>query len=117
MPPPAAADITANQLSRFLTNVMTFDGAVTNELRPVAMGANIDVANGVLGFNVPSLLSVFAGAPYLHSGAAPTLEDVLDNVVHRSAGTSGIDTLSNAHDRAKVVRFLESIDETTETFP
>jgi hypothetical protein len=37
--------------------------------------------------------------------------------MHRSAGTSPIDTLSNAHDRAKVVRFLESIDETTETFP
>jgi len=31
-------------------------------------------------------------------------------VTHRSAGTGGVDTLTNAADRAKIVRFLESID-------
>lgn len=115
-PPPPAAEITANQLTRFLTNVMTFDAAATNEFRPF-MVTNIVTANGVLGFNIPSLLSVFAGAPYLHSGAAQTLGEVLDNVAHRSVGTGGIDMLSNRHDRAALVRFLESIDEATAPFP
>jgi hypothetical protein len=114
-PPPAAAEITAGQLTRSLTNVVTFDPTVANELRPV--GTNIVAANGVLGFNIPSLLSVFAGAPYFHNGAAPTLDDVLDRVEHRSAGTGGTDQLSNPRDRAAVVRFLESIDETTTPFP
>jgi hypothetical protein len=35
------------------------------------------------------------------------------NVTHRSAGTSGVDTLSNPADRAKVVKFLQSIDAAT----
>jgi cytochrome c peroxidase len=70
-----------------------------------------------MGFNIPSLLSVFAGAPYLHSGAAPTLEEVLDNVTHRSAGTGGVDTLTDPGDRADVVTFLMSIDAKTEPFP
>jgi hypothetical protein len=45
---------------------------------------------------LPSLLSVFTSAPYLHSGAAPTL--------------------SNADDRRAVERFLKSIDRSTEPF-
>ena len=69
------------------------------------------------GFNIPSLLSVFAGTPYLHSGSAPTLEEVLDNVTHRSAGTGGVDTLTNAKDREDLVRFLKSIDAKTQPFP
>ena len=31
-----------------------------------------------------------AGAPYLHSGASPTLDDEMAGVTHRAAGTSGI---------------------------
>ena len=69
-----------------------------NELKggAVAGQLNTDGANGVLGINIPSLLSVFAGGPYFHSGAAPTLDDVLANVQHRSLGTGGVDTLTNA---------------------
>jgi cytochrome c peroxidase len=63
------------------------------------------------------LLSVFAGAPYFHSGGAPTLDDVMTNVSHRSAGTGGVDTLSSPADRAKLVKFLKSIDGTTPKFP
>jgi cytochrome c peroxidase len=65
---------------------------------------------------VPSLLSVFASAPYLHSGAAPTLEDVLENMTHRSAGT-GVDTLADPADRKSLVEFLKSIDSETPPFP
>jgi len=99
----------------FLSPVGTFDPAAFNEVRGV--GTTIVGANGALGFNTPSLLSVGAGAPYLHSGDAPTLDDVLENVTHRSAGTGGVDTLTNPADRQAVIQFLESIDETTLIFP
>jgi hypothetical protein len=42
---------------------------------------------------------------------------VLANVTHRSAGTGGVDTLTNPADRQAVIQFLESIDETTVIFP
>ena len=119
-PPPAAADVVDAQLIKFLCRVGTFDPAlftdgVSNEIRANNV-ANVQ-ARGVDGFNVPSLISVFASAPYLHSGAAPTLAAVLANVTHRSAGTGGVDTLTNASDRQEVVRFLRSIDRETTPFP
>jgi hypothetical protein len=112
-PPPLATEtITGGQLVRFLRNVGTFDSSAFNEVRP-----NVVTANGAAGLNVPSLLSVIAGAPYLHSGSALTLDDVLNNVTHRSAGTAGVDTLTNPTDRQTVAGFLESIDEETPPFP
>ena len=92
-----------------------FTDGVSNEIRANNV-ANVQ-ARGALGFNVPSLISVFASAPYLHSGAAPTLDAVLENVTHRSAGTGGVDMLANPADRASLVRFLKSIDRTTPPFP
>jgi hypothetical protein len=62
----------------------------------------------------PSLLSVHAfHESFLHNGAAASLSQVLDNVTHRSAGTGGVDTLTNPADRAKIERFLLSIDAST----
>jgi YVTN family beta-propeller protein len=117
-PPPAAAEIVDAQLVRFLCKVGTFDAALFqapgNEIR-ANNAANV-AARGVLGFTVPSLISVFASAPYLHSGAAPTLDAVLENVTHRSAGSGGVDTLTNANDRQSVVRFLKSIGRGTDPF-
>src|SRR4030095_10666383 len=88
-PPPAANEIVDAQLVRFLCRVGTFDpnlftDGVSNEIRANNV-ANVQ-ARGVLGVNTPSLISVFASAPYLHSGAAPTLAAVLENVTHRTAG-------------------------------
>ena len=123
-PPPAANEVVDAQLVRFLCRVGTFDAnlfsdGIGNEIRANAVvagaGANVQ-ARGALGFNVPSLISVFAGAPYLHSGAAPTLLSVLDNVTHRSAGSGGVDTLTNADDRRALTRFVASIDRSTEPF-
>jgi hypothetical protein len=114
-PPPVSETIVNGQLTRFLVNVGTFDPVAFNEVRGV--GTTIVTANGALGFNIPSLLSVFAGAPYFHGGGAPTLDDVMNNVTHRSAGTGGVDTLSNAADRAKIAKFLKSIDAATPRFP
>jgi cytochrome c peroxidase len=113
-PPPAGTDVTAGQLTRFLVDVGTFDPTAPNEFK--ANQASVGGANGGLGFNVPSLLSVFNSAPYLHSGHAETLDEVLDNVTHRSAGTGGVDTLGNPTDRQTLVLILESIDAATEPF-
>ena len=117
-PPPGIADVTAGQLNRFLCKVGSFDAALANELKGggVAGQLNIDGANGTLGINIPSLVSVFASPPYFHSGTAQTLDQVLENVTHRQLGT-GADTLSTATDRGKVVKFLKSIDLMTPKFP
>jgi YVTN family beta-propeller protein len=118
-PPPAATEITAAQLNRFLCKVGSFDAAKPNELKGggVAGQLNSDGANGILGINIPSLLNVFASGPFFHSGSARTLDEVLENVQHRSLGTASVDTLSNAADRAKVAKFLASIDANTAAFP
>jgi YVTN family beta-propeller protein len=118
-PPPAAAEIQDAQLKNFLCDVGTFDPNAFNEVRFIGgvQANDIVVANGVLGFNIPSLVSVFAGAPYLHNGACPTLECVLENVTHRSAGTGGGDTLQAPGHRTQLIRFLKTIDITTPPFP
>jgi hypothetical protein len=108
------------QLVRFLCRVGTFDAnlfadGVSNEIRGAPSLTNV-LARGILGFSTPSLISVFASPPYLHNGAAPTLDAVLENVAHRSAGSGGVDTLANPADRSVLLRFLKSIDRGTEPF-
>jgi YVTN family beta-propeller protein len=114
-PPPLAAQIVGGSIAAALFPVGTFDVNAFNEVQPNL--AAVPPAVGAAGFNIPSLRSVFAGAPYLHSGQAPTLDDVLLNVTHRSAGTAGVDTLSNPADRAKLAKFVRSIDAKTPIFP
>jgi YVTN family beta-propeller protein len=116
-PPPPATDIVDAQLVRFLCRVGTFNPAlfsdgVSNEIRANNV-ANVQ-ARGALGFNVPSLISVFASAPYLHSGAAASLDDVLKNVTHRTAGRADhLDILTVPLFRRFLVQFLKSIDRDT----
>jgi cytochrome c peroxidase len=112
-PPPAAGLIVNGQLLGELRSVGTFDAAAFNEVRQ-----NAAPPLGAAGFVPPSLLSLHAfPQTFLHNGAATSLDEVLNNVVHRSAGTSGVDILSNAADRAKIVRFLLSIDAATVPIP
>jgi mono/diheme cytochrome c family protein len=112
-PPPAAGLIVAGQIIGELRKVGTFDPAAFNEIRQ-----NATAPLGADGFVPPSLLSGFAfGGSFLHGGAADSLEVVLQNVVHRSAGTGGVDVLSNAFDRALIVRFLQSIDAASVPIP
>jgi cytochrome c peroxidase len=112
-PPPANGIISNGQIAGELRNVGTFDPAAFNEVTATA-----GTPRGVLGFAPPSLLSLFAvPGSFLHGCVAPTLTDVLNNVTHRSAGTSGVDTLSNATDRSRIVKFLLSIDAATTPIP
>jgi len=93
--------------------VDTFDPTVLNEVRQNAVAPL-----GADGFVPPSLLSIFAfPQTFLHNGIAPSLGAVLENVQHRSVGTLGVDTLTNAADRSKLVKFLLSIDGFTDPIP
>jgi YVTN family beta-propeller protein len=107
--PPTAVQVVAGQLVDQLRNVGTFDPAVLNEIRQ-----NAQPPLGAAGFVPPSLLSLHAfPETFFHNGSASSLDQVLANVTHRSAGTGGVDTLTNAADRAKLARFLLSIDAAT----
>jgi YVTN family beta-propeller protein len=108
-PPPDVADVVRGQLIAQLRKVGTHDPAFFNEVNQAgapSLGAD--------GFVPPSLLSLHAFPQvFFHNGAVTSLDAVMDNVTHRAAGTGGVDTLSNAADRAKVIRFLLSIDDKT----
>ena len=75
-------------------------------------------AQGVDGFNVPSLLNVNTGAPYLHNGAAETLEKLLDPngpfETHLRAGN--VVFTPTTEDIANLIAFIRSIDDTTPIF-
>ena len=107
-PPPDPAQIVNTQLVRFLKQVGTFDASAPNELRANGAGAL-----GADGFNPPTLLGDFAMGPFFHNGSALTLDQVMENVAHRSAGTGGVDKLKSRGDRRDLVAFLKSIDAST----
>lgn len=109
-PPPDASLISpGGEIIGELRKVGTFDPTALNEVRQNGappLGAN--------GFVPPSLLSISAfPQTFLHNGAAVSVDEVLENVTHRSAGTGGVDTLTSASDRAKLARFVLSIDPAT----
>jgi hypothetical protein len=80
-------------------------------------GKNL-VAEGKAGFNVPSLLSLSASAPYLHHGSAQTLDALFtsnDYKSHTQAGSANF--APTAQEVKDLVAFLLSIDQSTTTFP
>ncbi|MET0387955.1 MAG: hypothetical protein ABW321_18430, partial [Polyangiales bacterium] len=71
------------------------------------------------GYNVPSLLGLSTGAPYLHAGGARTLEALLSETfaLHHQALSANFLTESDPNARAQqvnaLVQYLLSIDEQT----
>ena len=124
----------AQYLNRFLRDVGSFNLGVPNQGNPLGNNIGADekaaptVTGGVLqpaqdalgrdynndgkgiGFNVPSLLGIHASPPYMHNGAAESLAAVVADVNHRTDGGRLPDRLSSPVDQAKVVAFLETID-------
>jgi len=110
LPPPDPALLKGPQVIGGLRKVGTFNPANVNEIRD-----NLSApALGADGFVPPSLLGAHAFPPYLHNGSAPSVLAVLDLVEHRSAGTAGVDKLSDPRDRKALARFVESIDASTD---
>jgi uncharacterized protein (TIGR03437 family) len=106
--PPDASLISGGQLIAELRAAGTFDASATNEVRATAAAPL-----GAAGFNPPSLLSLFAfPQTFFHNGSANSLDEAMQNVTHRSAGT-GTDRLTSAAQRAQLITFLLSIDAAT----
>lgn len=107
---PATADlITAGQIRSELRKAGTFDATLRNEVRQ-----NAAAPLGADGFVPPSLLSLHAfPQTFLHNGAVDSLDKVMDNVDHRSAGKNGVDPLGDPERRRQLVKFLLSIDGNT----
>lgn len=106
--PPDPSLLSAAQLLAELRNVGSFNAAAANEVRNTAAPSL-----GAAGFNPPSLLSLFAFAQtFFHNGSVDTLDAVMQNVAHRSAGT-GTDRLQSSNDRRQLIQFLLSIDAAT----
>ena len=109
----------AGQFPGVLINVGTFTlgGGRVNEVRFNAADPGQAIAPlGANGFNIPSLLSVHETAPYFYSGLAQTLGNVLDGSQDGNGGTR-VHFVTDPTNRANLVRFLQSIDSTTPTFP
>ncbi len=104
---------TGDAVLKILENVGTFDPLDPTEIR--GGGAMGTEALGAAGFNVPSLLGIGYHAPYLHHGAAETLEDLFR--LHALCGSGRpIEAVLDAQDRADLLVFLKSIDARTATF-
>ena len=66
---------------------------------------------GANGFNIPSLFSVHETAPYFYSGLAQRLEDALNGTIDINGGTQH-HFIANVAQRANLIQFLRSIDQT-----
>src|SRR5215471_2256852 len=109
-PAPDGSLISNTQLIAELRSLGTFDPKALNEVR-----AGGTPPLGADGFTPPSLLSIFAfPQTFFHNGSASSLDEVLLNVAHRVAGTNGVDKLADPNKRAQLVKFLLSIDASTE---
>ncbi len=112
----AVAD--GNRTLRFVENVGTFDPNSPIEIR----GAGAIAGQSTQGFasltaqgafNVPSLLGIRFGAPYLHDGSAQNFEEVF--AVHQ-LGNSTIQGALSEQQRKDLIILLNSIDDETEPF-
>jgi cytochrome c peroxidase len=122
---PAGATAGANdQIQCVLRAVGTFPSTGTMPILPSGSPVVIREvrtnmmtdAQGLSGFNPPSLLDGVAGAPYFHAGNARTLEEVFDPAFEAHYQALSENFLL-AGDRAtqirQIVAFLLSIDEDT----
>jgi YVTN family beta-propeller protein len=86
---------------------------VTGDAGPLAIGTDHNLDGRGEGYNVPSLLGIWAVQPYYHNGSCETLACVLSNVQHRTVRNTRPDVLSSPTDQAKVIAFLQALDAET----
>ncbi len=108
------------QFPGVLINVGTFApnsvGGRVNEIRSNSADISQAIAPlGANGFNIPSLLSVHETAPYFYNGLAQTLANVLDGSQDNNGGVRHHFVTDSAQ-RADLIAFLRSLDQTTPAF-
>jgi YVTN family beta-propeller protein len=74
-------------------------------------------AQGLTGFNIPSLLGMVTGAPYFHAGGARTLEEALGETFARHRRALSENFSPSALDLQQLTAFLLSIDEDAPPVP
>jgi YVTN family beta-propeller protein len=139
--PPPANDISKENnpnanggtyLNRFLENINSFNlnvlgqgnalpgqpqvGAIEKDAAGKdALGKDQDVPPDGKGngFNVPSLLGIWALEPYYHNGACETLACVLADQKHRTGNGLHPDVLQTQVNRDRLAAFLKSLDAET----
>jgi YVTN family beta-propeller protein len=138
---PTGNPVAVQYLARFLRDVGSFNRGVPGKGNDLGADVGADekaapaLVNGVSqppqdalgidyngdgkgnGFNVPSLLGIYALPPYYHNGACETLECVVDDVKHRTANGRLPDKLVTPEQRQLVVLFLRSISGFTRPLP
>jgi hypothetical protein len=107
-----------NVTLRFLDSIGTFNATNALEIRgPAAGAASGGPPFGVIGFNAPSLLGTRYHSPYLHHGAAQTLEAVfpLHTLPGAPVGANTIQAVVSAAERQDLLVFLNAIDGRTDS--
>ncbi len=118
--PAELAPIAVAEVACVLRNVGTFgalDPAQTDALEVRFANGAFVRAEGRAGYNVPSLYGLAVGAPYLHDGQAPTLQDLFGNPrwqFHTNAGNANMSVLLATPGKLDdLIAFLLSIDAST----
>jgi mono/diheme cytochrome c family protein len=119
--PADGAPVPIPEAACVLRNVGTFgvpgDGSATATLETRILNGAAVESEGRAGYNVPALYGLALGAPYLHHGGAPTLDDLFANpqwAFHTNAGNANFSVeLGEGTNQADLEAFLLSIDATT----
>ena len=95
--------------------VGTFDADGPDGQGAAEVRQNGGNAQGVDGFNVPSLLGIGMGAPFLHNGAAASLDELMSDAFGDHLRAGNLVFSPTDQQRADLVAFLQTIDDSTET--
>ena len=108
-----------DQINCILRDVGTYPATGTAGIGPTGGTAPKEVrqdmttqAQGITGFNIPSLLGVVTGAPYFHGGNARTLEEAFSTTFATHYKAHSAIFVPTSTEIAQIVAFLSSIDET-----
>nr|HEX4316757.1 hypothetical protein [Kofleriaceae bacterium] len=118
--PGEPAAIAIGEAACVLRNVGTFgvpgDDTGTDSLETRLLAGGAVRAEGRAGYNVPALYGLAVGAPYLHHGQSPSLDDLLTNDAwqfHTNAGNANFSLeLAQGTAETDLIAFLLSIDAT-----
>ena len=83
-----------------------------HDVGTIRAGSGQRLGEALAGFDTPTLVGIWATAPYLHDGSAPTLAAVLDKAIESGDAHGDVASLS-AKERDQLVAYLLQLDGTT----